>query len=211
MLGGQVMKNFLVKPFLTLSFLGILALGLASGMAAARADEVTRVYLFRGVLNIFSLGLDEIADKLEARNVQVTVLNHSSTSSARMEILAGGTARRPGTRPLVLVGHSLGANAVMRLANSLNEENIKVNLVITLDPTNGGPLSPNVRRYINYHFSDEKLSGFPGTPAAVRRRVRDINLREYETVSGEALGHFNMDSSEKLQQEIITGILRALR
>jgi len=192
-------------------FLIVFSWGFWAGINASTANEETHVYMFRGVLNIFSTGLDEIARELEERGVKVTVLSHISTGAARAEILDGGSPRRPGTRPLVLVGHSLGANAVLALSNSLADEDVRVNLVITLDPTAGGPLSPNVRRYINYHFSDAKLSGFSGTPPEIQRRVRDINLRDYEAVAGDSIGHFNMDSNEALQKEIIASILRALR
>src|SRR5690242_10723298 len=46
------------------------------------------VYLLRGVLNVFSLGLDEIAARLQAQGIPVTVANFVSWSSLANEAAA---------------------------------------------------------------------------------------------------------------------------
>ena len=43
------------------------------GNATASAASSTHVYLLRGVLNIFSLGLDDIASKLRQQGFNVTI------------------------------------------------------------------------------------------------------------------------------------------
>src|SRR5664280_1618697 len=51
--------------------------GMAHAMAPSSATAGAHVYLLRGVLNIFSLGLDDLADKLRAQGIPVTVTNLS--------------------------------------------------------------------------------------------------------------------------------------
>jgi hypothetical protein len=47
------------------------------GTAQARAH----VYLLRGLMNIFSLGMDSLAEELDKRGVHTTVSNHSEWQS----------------------------------------------------------------------------------------------------------------------------------
>ena len=198
-------------PFRSVLILAVVLMAGLIGTNSARSDDDTHVYMFRGIINVFSLGLDEIAENLRKRGVKVTVLNHLSSSQAYNEILAGGSSRRPGTRPLVLVGHSLGANAALALSKKLAEKNIKVNLVITLDPTASGPLSSNVGRYINYHFGDVGLRGYSDTPEDLRRRVQNINLNRYEPMGDETTSHFVMTSHNVVQKDIAKSVLRYVR
>src|ERR1700744_1189588 len=53
--------------------------GLPFGVSAARAAPVAsgaHIFLVRGVINIFSLGLDQIAAKLQRQGITATVQNH---------------------------------------------------------------------------------------------------------------------------------------
>ena len=80
--------------------------------AAVSASGVSdaHVYLLRGVLNIFSLGLDDIADKLRAQGIPVTVINYLGWSSLADEVAADYKSGR--VRTIILVGHSSGATAL---------------------------------------------------------------------------------------------------
>ena len=62
--------------------------GTANAMAAAPSASDAHVYLLRGVLNIFSLGLDDIAAKLQAQGITVTVANYLSWASLADEAAA---------------------------------------------------------------------------------------------------------------------------
>src|SRR5262245_28293330 len=86
----------------------ILLVGPASALHAAPDPSSSRptahVYLLRGVLNVFSLGMDQIAAKLEQRGVQSTVTNYLFWSSLADEIAAD--YKRGKVRTVILVGHS---------------------------------------------------------------------------------------------------------
>ena len=80
--------------------------------SAPRAGGGTgHVYLLRGLLNIFSLGMDDLAAKLQARGVAATVHNHADWQGIADDIAAKYKAGKHG--PVILIGHSLGADAVM--------------------------------------------------------------------------------------------------
>src|SRR5262245_63075950 len=56
----------------------------AQGPSTAKptaAKPTAHVYLLRGVLNVFSMGMDQIAYKLEQRGIQTTVANYLLWSS----------------------------------------------------------------------------------------------------------------------------------
>ncbi len=91
----------------------------ASAAPSPAAASGAHVYLLRGVLNIFSLGLDDIADKLRAQGIPVTVANFVSWSSLANE--AASEYRSGRVKTIILVGHSSGATALPDMVARLTE------------------------------------------------------------------------------------------
>jgi hypothetical protein len=85
----------------------------------------------------YSLGLDVMRDKLRAHGVAATthveglVLPYTNVPNLTAQAAA---AARSGSR-LMLLGHSLGANAAVKIARNLAGEKLRVDLLIGLDPT----------------------------------------------------------------------------
>ena len=75
---------------MAVALLLLLATGASPTQArpSAPAASTAHVYLLRGVLNIFSLGLDDIAAQLRAQGIPVTVANFASWSSLADEAAA---------------------------------------------------------------------------------------------------------------------------
>jgi hypothetical protein len=103
--------------------------------------------------------------------------------------------------PLVLVGHSQGANNVIDMARLLQRENIPVDLLVTLAPAMQDPIPGNVVRAINYYNS-------PGWGAPItadvgyRGKLTNINL------GGDiGLYHMAIDKNPRVQAEIERAIL----
>ena len=111
----------------------VLPIGASTANAAASAPRTSgaHVYLLRGVLNIFSLGLDEIAAKLEQQGIPVTVANYLSWSSLADEAAAEYKSGRVQT--IILVGHSSGATALPDMVARLDQLGVPVKLAIGLD------------------------------------------------------------------------------
>ncbi len=126
-----------------LSFAMVLGLGSRPGMAQSRAH----VYLFRGLGDIFSLGMDTLADELNKRGVDATSHSHNDWKSIADKAAADYKAGKEG--PIILIGHSLGADAVMEMADYLGDKSVPVALVVPFDATQSFPASANVARVLN--------------------------------------------------------------
>lgn len=86
----------------------------------------------------FSGGLDVLARKLNAQGVSASVHAQSSFLRPYGEVGMIATAARAaagtGARP-VLIGHSMGADAALKVAAQLDAARIAVPLVVCFDPT----------------------------------------------------------------------------
>ena len=79
------------------------------------------VYLIRGLFNVFSLGMDDIGKSLEEKGVKAGV--HSGPSWPNLaEQIREKHNQGDQERPLVISGHSYGADDSIRLARALDEE-----------------------------------------------------------------------------------------
>src|SRR5205814_5581999 len=119
---------------------------------AAAPASGARVYLLRGVLNIFSLGLDDIAAQLRAQGIPVTVANFASWSSLADEAAAEYRSGR--IKTIILVGHSSGATALPDMVARLDQLGAPVTLAIGLDSVFRTRLSGRVGRYVNFYIAN---------------------------------------------------------
>jgi hypothetical protein len=165
------------------------------------AAQTTHVYLLRGVLNIFSLGLDTIGSRLEAQGIPVTVANFVSWSSLANEAAANYKAGR--IKTIILVGHSSGATALPDMIAKLNQLGVPVKLAIGLDSVFKTKLSTGAERYINIYIGDG-----PGEPvraaAGLRGKLDNVDVR------GSGVGHITIDKNEAIQRRVIAEIDAAI-
>lgn len=112
--------------------------------------------------------------------------------------------RRPKDKPIVLVGHSLGGDAVVNLANRLNTLEggfRKVDLLVTLDSVgfDNDIIPKNVKKNLNYMLSDDLFYN-DGPNVARDAKLTDVTnfLREE--------GHTDLDESNDIHFDIITNI-----
>src|ERR1700694_737562 len=108
----------------------VMAIALLCCHCALAAEP--RVLLLRGWFGVFSTGLDSLADELKAQGINAEVAGHLHWATAVSDILPERAAGKTG--PLVLVGHSQGANNVIDVARSLEAHNVPVDLLVTLAP-----------------------------------------------------------------------------
>jgi pimeloyl-ACP methyl ester carboxylesterase len=158
------------------------------------------VYLLRGLLNIFSLGMDDLAAKIQARGISASVHNHTEWQALADTIATQYRAKQHG--PIVLVGHSLGADAVMHMAEYLGSKKVPVALVVPFDGTGSFAASSNVSQVFNVTQRDyaymRRGAGFRGT------------LQNYD-VSGQGYGHTDIDKSPRLHALVIGRIQGVIR
>src|SRR6516164_2095666 len=108
--GEGLMRRSWRSTAIGMLVVGILALGTNPGAAESRAH----VYLLRGLMNIFSLGMDTLAEQLNRRGVYATVHGYGEWQSLADRAAVDFKAGKEG--PIILIGHSLGADAVMEMA-----------------------------------------------------------------------------------------------
>lgn len=175
-------------------FVAACLLGFAGPAAAQSKSPQPRVYLLRGLANVFSLGMDDLTAKLNARGVRATV--HPYTE---WQTLARVAAEQSGGRqPVIIIGHSLGADAAVYMANRVTELGAPVPLVVTFDPVTPTTASPRIGKVVNYY-----QAGGSGKPVS-GPRVSNIDL----TRSG-ALTHFNIDKAASLHEQVIAMIVKS--
>ena len=91
-----------------------------------------KVYLLRGLTNVLSPGIDQLANELPKRNISATVANHLFSDSLATEAIQDCKSGRVSS--IVLVGHSLGASAAVSMAEQLQQAGLHVALMVTFDP-----------------------------------------------------------------------------
>lgn len=175
----------------------VLPLASSPGNAATSAAAETHVYLLRGVLNVFSLGLDDIGAKLQAQGFNVTVANYLSWSSLADEAAAEYRSGR--TKTIVLVGHSSGATALPDMVARLDHLGAPVKLAIGLDSVFRTSLAGRVGRYINFYIANGN-----GEPVAKTRQFHG----ELDNIDVGRIGmaHLTIDKSEIMQRKVIGAI-----
>ncbi|WP_230169617.1 hypothetical protein [Roseomonas sp. CECT 9278] len=109
-----------------------------------------RVVVLRGLLNMFSTGMNQLTFMLRGAGYDATVHNHAEwrTLAARTIAAARGDAL---PRPLAVIGHSFGADDAILLSGRLGAADIPVDLLVTFDPSWVLAVPRGPRRVINFH------------------------------------------------------------
>ncbi|UGV26540.1 hypothetical protein E0H22_13060 [Rhodopseudomonas boonkerdii] len=177
------------------SLLVVTLAGSSSAEAAPRRPG--HVYLYRGLMNVFSLGMDQIAYKLQAVGVATSVSNHTLWSSEANDMIARYQA---GNRePIILMGHSAGADATISVARKLAQYNIPVALIVNFDPVAPDAVPNNVKQIVNYYVPAGWGRAVSADP---RFKGKLANVNESSTTN-----HFAIDKDDTLQRQAIARVL----
>ncbi len=162
------------------------------------------VYLFRGLGNIFSLGMDQLGRKLVARGINAKVVHYGQWRAVANTIIRH--RKKYGRVPVVLIGHSYGADVVVKIARELQRRRIRVTYAVTFEPTVKVPVPSNVGKFVNYYLSDSSFG-----VALEKAKGRRGYFRNIDVVSKKGVTHFNIDSQDSLHKTIIKNVLRYVR
>jgi hypothetical protein len=105
------------------------------------------------------------------------------------------TSHRQGAH-IVLIGHSLGSNAVIQIADRLKIENIPVDLVVIFDVAEKLTVPNDVERFINFY----QRNGFG------RAAKAEPGLKEFSNIdltSQTNLNHGKIDEAQQLQSFVM--------
>src|SRR5580700_10317424 len=176
--------------------------GLAAAQTATQALPTAaqvRVDLFRGLGDIFSRGMDTLTDKLNRQGYSARVYSTNGWQAVAQRIAADyGRGRQD---IVVLIGHSLGANATIQLANALDRSNIPVDLIVNFDGTEPQRVPKNVEHLVNFYQNNgfgKRLSPGPGFTG---------ELNNIDLTADANLSHTTIDKSPRLHAQVIAKIV----
>ena len=174
-----------------------------------KMPRVGQVYLIRGLVGIFSVGIDRLGEEINADGISAHVYQEVQDPEMATAIIDtyGPAARR---EPLCLIGHSVGAEDVIIIARKLQQHGINVDLMICLDATNPRDVPSNVKHCVNYYQSSIMdyfpiLRGLPlKTDPDFHGELENLDVRharrdllEWDT------NHFNIDKDTKIHADIL--------
>lgn len=170
---------------------------------AAKAQPRGSIYLFLGLLNVFSTGLDTLSDDLKAKGIPNTVMNYAGWMgpAAAIEARYGKDGLR--TRPIVLIGHSFGADAAISMAAALGRKSIPVDLVVIFDATARQPVPANVRHVINFYSPTDGVGKRLAPGRGFHGRLENINIDKLDR----PIDHLNIEKQRAFHRRVVQEVL----
>jgi alpha-beta hydrolase superfamily lysophospholipase len=172
-------------------FLAAACISLIAFSGSARAGHV---YLLRGFANVFSTGLDTLQEKLQKRGFTASVHSYLDYDALAAEATR---LEKQGKGPVIIIGHSLGANDAISMAETMNKLKAPVALVVLFGPTEYMKAPANVARVVNYYQSGVVVVKGPGFKGS----LSNVNLEKDSDIN-----HFNIEKSDKLHAKVIAMI-----
>jgi pimeloyl-ACP methyl ester carboxylesterase len=212
-------RNYFVFIFtLSLAMAGMGCTGLHNGnMALVQTTSVMpragNVYLIRGWIGVFSTGMDTLGDQIRQAGVRSQVYQDTQHVELADQI-ASVYRNQKNAEPIVLIGHSYGADDVVRVARRLDEAGIPVDLLLTIDATTPPKVPKNVKLCLNYYQSNvtDVVPMFRGIPLEAEDganvKIINMNIRKDRTdllVPG--TNHINIDKNMKLHDQVLKDVL----
>ena len=154
---------------------------------AAQPQPRAHVYLLRGLLNIFSLGMDTLAEELKGRDVYATVHSYSEWQTLADQATADYKA-------------ALGADSVMEMAAYLGRKGVPVALAVPFDCTKSFAASDNVAHVLNltHGGSSAYIRGGPSFHGT---------LANVDVSSDPSIDHINIDKSPRLHARVMAEVI----
>lgn len=165
--------------------------------AKARASDTPPIYIMRGGLNIFSTGMDVLAKELTDKGYPAVSDGFMDWRSEMAKLVEAYKAR---PFPIILIGHSYGAETALLMSYKLKDANVPVALLVFFDLTSSGKVPSNVAHVLNFRSSsstgiDVTVTGgfgFSGTIENVTRpdlnhldvdKAADLHSKTIETIA----------------------------
>lgn len=195
---------------------------LVGGCVAPRIDGASRtrvghVFCLRGLLDVFSLGLNDLAERLRQEGIDATAVSGPSWLTLGCDI-SREWSRGNLQGPVILIGHSYGADNAVWMARYLGRRNIEVELLVLLDATDPPAVPESVARCLHVYrptvLGNLLPFSFAGNPVQAEEgnnRTAIVNHIVSPEIFGTAaahIGHLNVDASAAVHDLIVDEILR---
>lgn len=169
------------------------------------------VHTMRGGLGIFSIGMNQLRDSVSAQYkipAQSTMWYNAGEVS---RYIINNYYKNNNHAPIILIGHSLGANEQIKVARNLNTAGIPVALLVTVDAVSQTIIPPNVKHALNLYkpgfvpmFSGLKLRAVDSQAT----QIDNINVATWKTAH---VNHFTIDKDKAVQALIMNEIKKVLK
>lgn len=172
------------------------------------------IILLRGLWNVFSMGMDVIAEDLQQKGYKAGVFPGNNWKPLARLIIDRSEAGELGPT-LVISGHSYGADDAIRLARALGEYGVQVDALVLVDPTFPPKIPPNVEVTVNIYRSKPSTDWMPwlrgvavkGADPSTRIINRDLRDSPENAELLEEIDHFTIEQHPAIQQMVIDEIL----
>jgi hypothetical protein len=194
-------REFVAEAFCSIACLATLGPGEAIAQkAAAKAPTAAEVQVdcLRGLADIFSRGMDTLTDKLNRQGYSARVYSTNGWQSVARRIADGYSSGRKDIA--VVIGHSLGADATIQIANALDQQNIPIELIVTFDATHPHQVPKNVLHLVNFYQNNgfgKRISPGPGFKG---------ELTNFDLTADQNLSHVTIDKSDRLHAQVVAKI-----
>lgn len=190
---GQIVSAILAAFVLMLV---VIPASAAGAKAQARADDTPPIYIMRGGLNIFSTGMDVLAQELTDKGYPATSDTFEDWRTEMAKMIA---AYQKHPYPIVIIGHSYGAEAALLMAYRLRDANVPVALLVFYDLTDSGRVPGNVAHVLNFRSSsatgiDVTVTGGYGFTGTI------------DNITRPDLNHIDIDKAEDLHEKTIEAV-----
>lgn len=176
-------------------------------LAQKRRGEV---HTMLGGLGIFSTGMNQLKNSVAAQYHIPASSSMWYQSGAVSQAIVDYYYKHQTHRPIILVGHSLGANEQINVARHLEKVGIPVDLLVTVDAVSVFTVPANVRQVLNIYkpgfvpmFSGLKLR-------AVNPKATHIDNVNVNKLAGVKVNHFTIDKHEFVQSMIMNKVEKVL-
>lgn len=156
------------------------------------------VYLIRGLANVFSLGLDSSGKNFSKMGIENCVINHKYWRSIADDIVERNRKGQV-SFPIVIIGHSLGANVTPQLATLIGKYNIEVSYAVMLDPVEPTSVGKNVKRIVNYYIPKSNKNKMLSPKKSFTGVLENVDVRKFG-----GFDHFNIDEDKRLRKAMYT-------
>src|SRR6266850_3363255 len=199
--------------------LGIFCALLSAGCASMTPGNIARVqptsdqpyagnvYLLRGFIGIWSYGINDIGKKIADAGIRASIYQENQWGEV-CDAIIQRYKDNPNHEPLIVIGHSYGADDAIKMAKKLREHNITIDLVITLDPVTPPKVPTNIGLCYNIYQPGmlDMLPFFRGVrlEAEDPRNLQNVNIRaDRRDLLEPGTDHFNIEKNKLIHNEIV--------
>ena len=176
----------------------------------SQSKYVGEVHTMLGGLGLFSKGMVTLKNSV-AELYDIPAYNTIWYNAGNVtHFIINNYLQQKHHRPIILVGHSLGANEQIKVARNLNKAGIPVALLITIDAVSQTLVPPNVKEAVNFYKSGY-VPMFSGLKLrAVDPRKTQIENIDAATLKNVGVNHFTIDKNPIVQKMILEKIRKVV-